>query len=47
MYEGEVTAIDPKNKTLKFVDNSEIKGVDNGQLGTEISYDYMVYAGEF
>ncbi|GAA6045815.1 External NADH-ubiquinone oxidoreductase 1, mitochondrial [Rhodotorula toruloides] len=41
VYEGEVYEVDPEKKTVRFVDNSEIKGeVD----GTEISYDYLVYA---
>ncbi|KAM0754869.1 putative NADH dehydrogenase [Meredithblackwellia eburnea MCA 4105] len=41
VYEGEVTAIDPVKKTIKFSDTSEIKGA---VTGTEIGYDYLVYA---
>ncbi|SCZ99594.1 BZ3500_MvSof-1268-A1-R1_Chr3-1g06133 [Microbotryum saponariae] len=41
VYEGEVTEVDPKKKTIRFVDNSEVKGAVDG---TEISYDYLVYA---
>lgn len=39
-----MTAIDPAKKTVRFVDNSEIKGEISG---TEIEYDYLIYAGEF
>ncbi|GAA6000527.1 hypothetical protein JCM10207_008053 [Rhodosporidiobolus poonsookiae] len=41
VYEGEVYEVDPVKKTVRFVDNSEIKGE---VAGTEISYDYLVYA---
>ncbi|GAA6034798.1 hypothetical protein JCM8097_009304 [Rhodosporidiobolus ruineniae] len=41
VYEGEVYEVDPAKKTVRFVDNSEIKGE---VAGTEISYDYLVYA---
>ncbi|GAA5976660.1 hypothetical protein JCM11641_005654 [Rhodosporidiobolus odoratus] len=41
VYEGEVYEVDPKKKTVRFVDNSDIKGEVSG---TEISYDYLVYA---
>ncbi|GAA5885299.1 hypothetical protein JCM16303_005995 [Sporobolomyces ruberrimus] len=41
VYEGEVYEVDPENKTVRFLDNSEIKGE---VAGTEIPYDYLVYA---
>ncbi|GAA5911522.1 hypothetical protein JCM6882_000526 [Rhodosporidiobolus microsporus] len=41
VYEGEVYEVDPVKKTVRFVDNSPIKGE---VAGTEISYDYLVYA---
>ncbi|GAA5998691.1 uncharacterized protein JCM10292_007162 [Rhodotorula paludigena] len=41
VYEGEVYEVDPVKKTVRFVDNSEIKGE---VAGTEIPYDYLVYA---
>ncbi|GAA5979576.1 hypothetical protein JCM5350_004943 [Sporobolomyces pararoseus] len=41
VYEGEVYEVDPEKKTVRFLDNSEIKGE---VAGTEISYDYLVYA---
>lgn len=44
VYEGEVTAIDPAKKTVKFIDNSEVKGEISG---TEIEYDYLIYAGKY
>ena len=40
MIEGEVTSVDPTKKTIRFTDNSEIKG----EVSTsEISYDHCVY----
>ncbi|GAA5976659.1 hypothetical protein JCM10908_005585 [Rhodotorula pacifica] len=41
VYEGEVYEVDPQKKTVRFIDNSEIKGEVSG---TEIPYDYLVYA---
>ncbi|GAA5890393.1 hypothetical protein JCM5296_002809 [Sporobolomyces johnsonii] len=41
VYEGEVYEVDPEKKTVRFVDNSEIKGE---VAGSEIAYDYLVYA---
>ncbi|KAL8286527.1 hypothetical protein RQP46_004544 [Phenoliferia psychrophenolica] len=41
VYEGEVTSVDPARKTIQFSDTSEIKGAVSG---TEIGYDYLVYA---
>ncbi|GAA6049019.1 hypothetical protein JCM3770_005442 [Rhodotorula araucariae] len=41
VYEGEVYEVDPVKKTIRFIDNSEIKGE---VAGTEIAYDYLVYA---
>ncbi|GAA5921367.1 hypothetical protein JCM3775_003010 [Rhodotorula graminis] len=41
VYEAEVYEVDPIKKTLRFVDNSDIKGE---VAGTEIAYDYLVYA---
>ncbi|KAF8960637.1 NADH dehydrogenase [Flammula alnicola] len=41
VIEAEATDVDPKNKTVTFIDNSEIKGLVSS---TTISYDYLVYA---
>ncbi|GAA5934137.1 uncharacterized protein JCM15063_000564 [Sporobolomyces koalae] len=41
VYEGEVYEVDPEKKTVRFLDNSEIKGE---VAGTEVAYDYLVYA---
>lgn len=41
VYEGEVSEVDPKRKTVTFIDPSDIQG---DVSGTEISYDYLVYA---
>lgn len=40
-YEAAVTEVDPAKKTVKFVDNSPIKGV---VTENEVSYDYLVYS---
>lgn len=40
VIEGEVTSVDPAKKTIRFTDNSEIKG----EVSTsEISYDHCIY----
>ncbi|CAE6500683.1 unnamed protein product [Rhizoctonia solani] len=41
VYEAEAQEVDPKNKTVTFVDNSPVKG---GVSSTTIPYDYLVYA---
>ncbi|KZT54244.1 NADH dehydrogenase [Calocera cornea HHB12733] len=41
VYEGEARSVDVKNKTVTFVDNSDIKGAVSA---TTIPYDYLVYA---
>ncbi|KAH9476014.1 External alternative NADH-ubiquinone oxidoreductase, mitochondrial [Psilocybe cubensis] len=40
VIEAEATDVDPINKTVTFVDNSDIKGAVSA---TTISYDYLVY----
>ncbi|KAF5309014.1 hypothetical protein D9619_013565 [Psilocybe cf. subviscida] len=40
VIEAEATDVDPINKTVTFIDNSEIKG---NVSATTISYDYLVY----
>ncbi|PPQ90158.1 hypothetical protein CVT25_012469 [Psilocybe cyanescens] len=40
VIEAEATDVDPINKTVTFVDNSDIKG---SVSSTTISYDYLVY----
>jgi len=40
VIEGEVTSVDPAKKTIRFTDNSEIKGAVST---SEISYDHCVY----
>ncbi|KAF9479533.1 FAD/NAD(P)-binding domain-containing protein [Pholiota conissans] len=40
VIEAEATDVDPVNKTVTFIDNSDIKGLVSA---TTISYDYLVY----
>ncbi|EAU86695.2 NADH dehydrogenase [Coprinopsis cinerea okayama7 len=41
VIEAEATDVDPENKTVTFIDNSEIKGATSSRT---IQYDYLVYA---
>ncbi|TFK24008.1 NADH dehydrogenase [Coprinopsis marcescibilis] len=41
VIEAEASDVDPINKTVSFIDNSEIKGATSS---TTIKYDYLVYA---
>lgn len=41
VIEGEVTSVEPAKKTIRFTDNSPIKGAVSA---SEMSYDYLVYS---
>ncbi|KAM0788074.1 hypothetical protein ACM66B_001245 [Microbotryomycetes sp. NB124-2] len=41
VYESEITEVDPVKKTVRFVDNSPIKGAVDVQ---ELPFDYLVYS---
>ncbi|KAJ3533123.1 hypothetical protein NMY22_g7464 [Coprinellus aureogranulatus] len=41
VIEAEATDVDPKGKTVTFIDNSDIKGETSS---TTLKYDYLVYA---
>ncbi|KAJ7621191.1 pyridine nucleotide-disulfide oxidoreductase-domain-containing protein [Roridomyces roridus] len=41
VIEAEAQSVDPVNKTVSFIDNSDIQGAVSS---TSISYDYLVYA---